>query len=47
MPYITVGKENTGTIDIYYEDFGASQLVVLIHHFSSRRRYPLNSTIER
>jgi len=33
MPYITVGKENSGSIDIYYEDFGAGQPIVLIHGF--------------
>ncbi len=33
MPYVTVGKENSGSIDIYYEDFGAGQPIVLIHGF--------------
>jgi pimeloyl-ACP methyl ester carboxylesterase len=33
MPYVTVGKENSASIDIYYEDFGSGQLVVLIHGF--------------
>jgi non-heme chloroperoxidase len=33
MPYITVGHENSTTIDIYYEDHGAGQPVVLIHGF--------------
>lgn len=33
MPYVTVGKENSGSIDIYYEDLGAGQPVVLIHGF--------------
>lgn len=33
MSYITVGKENSSTIDIYYEDHGAGQTVVLIHGF--------------
>lgn len=33
MSYVTVGKENSGTIDIYYEDHGAGQPVVLIHGF--------------
>jgi non-heme chloroperoxidase len=33
MPYVTVGKENSASIDIYYEDFGAGQPVVLIHGF--------------
>jgi non-heme chloroperoxidase len=31
MPYITVGKENSGSIDLYYEDHGAGKPVVLIH----------------
>jgi non-heme chloroperoxidase len=33
MPYVTVGKENSATIDIYYEDFGVGQPIVLIHGF--------------
>ncbi|MDP9026147.1 MAG: alpha/beta hydrolase [Actinomycetota bacterium] len=36
MPYITVGQENSGDIELYYEDQGAGQPVVLIHG------YPLN-----
>src|ERR1035437_8507295 len=31
MNYINVGKENSGNIDIYYEDHGAGKPVVLIH----------------
>jgi len=31
MSYITVGKENSGTVDLYYEDHGAGRPVVLIH----------------
>ncbi|PKL61621.1 MAG: alpha/beta hydrolase [Methanomicrobiales archaeon HGW-Methanomicrobiales-2] len=31
MSYITVGKENSGTIDLYYEDHGKGRPVVLIH----------------
>lgn len=31
MPYVTVGKENSGNIDLYYEDHGTGQPVVLIH----------------
>jgi len=31
MPYITVGQENSGTIDLYYEDHGSGEPVVLIH----------------
>jgi len=33
MPYVTVGKENSGNIDIYYEDHGAGNPVVLIHGY--------------
>jgi len=33
MPYITVGQENSANIEIYYEDLGAGQPVVLIHGF--------------
>ena len=31
MPYITVGEENSGNIDLYYEDHGAGRPVILIH----------------
>ncbi|HEV2254517.1 MAG TPA: alpha/beta hydrolase [Streptosporangiaceae bacterium] len=33
MPKITVGRENTTDIEIYYEDHGAGQPVVLIHGY--------------
>jgi non-heme chloroperoxidase len=33
MPYLTVGTENTGTVDLYYEDHGFGQPVVLIHGY--------------
>ncbi|SDU20791.1 alpha/beta fold hydrolase [Jiangella alkaliphila] len=33
MPYITVGTENSTTIDLYYEDHGTGQPVVLIHGY--------------
>src|SRR5258708_7339993 len=33
MPYITVGKENSGNIELYYEDHGSGQRVVLIHGY--------------
>jgi non-heme chloroperoxidase len=36
MSYVTVGKENSGYIELYYEDHGAGDPVVLIHG------YPLN-----
>ena len=37
MPHLTVGKENSGNIELYYEDLGSGQPVVLIHG------YPLNA----
>ena len=36
MPYVSVGKENSANIDLYYEDHGNGKPVVLIHG------YPLN-----
>src|ERR671929_1664946 len=36
MPRLTVGTENSGAIEIHYEDHGTGQPVVLIHG------YPLN-----
>jgi pimeloyl-ACP methyl ester carboxylesterase len=33
MPFITVGKENSSGIDLYYEDHGAGKPVVLIHGY--------------
>ncbi len=33
MPYITVGKENSANIDLYYEDHGSGKPVVLIHGY--------------
>ena len=36
MPYVTVGKENASDIELYYEDHGSGEPVVLIHG------YPLN-----
>ena len=31
MPYITVGKENSAPIELYYEEHAAGRPVVLIH----------------
>ena len=33
MPFINVGKENSGNIDLYYEDHGSGKPVVLIHGY--------------
>jgi non-heme chloroperoxidase len=33
MAYVTVGHENSATIDIYYEDHGRGRPVVLVHGF--------------
>jgi len=33
MPYIKVGQENSGSIELFYEDHGAGRPVVLIHGY--------------
>src|SRR5580704_17159629 len=33
MPYVIVGKENSGDIELHYEDHGSGQPVVLIHGY--------------
>jgi len=33
MPYLPVGKENSGNIELYYEDHGSGKPVVLIHGY--------------
>ena len=33
MPYVAVGKENSGDIELYYEDHGSGIPVVLIHGY--------------
>ncbi len=38
MPYVQVGKENSTPINLYYEDHGSGQPVVLVHG------YPLSGT---
>jgi non-heme chloroperoxidase len=37
MPFVTVGQENSGSVELYYEDHGSGAPVVLIHG------YPLSS----
>jgi non-heme chloroperoxidase len=38
MPYIAVAEDNSGPIDLYYEDHGAGPAVVLAHGFPSSSR---------
>ncbi len=33
MPYVNVGKENSGDIELYYEDHGSGDPVILIHGY--------------
>ena len=33
MPYLKVGQENTGSIQLHYEDYGSGTPVVLIHGY--------------
>ena len=33
MPFVTVGRENSGAIQIHYEDHGSGAPVVLIHGY--------------
>lgn len=33
MSYVTVGKENSSNIDLYYEDHGNGQPIILIHGY--------------
>jgi non-heme chloroperoxidase len=33
MPYVSIGNENSGSIDLYYEDHGSGPPVVLIHGY--------------
>ena len=33
MPYVKVGEENSGAIELYYEDHGSGRPVVLIHGY--------------
>ena len=38
MPTVTVGQENNTAIEIYYEDHGVGQPVVLIHGYPASGR---------
>lgn len=33
MPYVTVGKENSAAIELYYEDHGSGKPVIFIHGY--------------
>jgi non-heme chloroperoxidase len=33
MPYVTVGKENSGSVELYYEDHGSGKPIILIHGY--------------
>jgi non-heme chloroperoxidase len=33
MPYVSVGKENSGNVELYYEDHGSEKPIVLIHGY--------------
>src|SRR5689334_7707949 len=33
MPYVAVGKENSADIELYYEDHGSGNPIVLIHGY--------------
>lgn len=33
MPYVRIGKENSTDIELYYEDHGSGQAVILIHGY--------------
>jgi non-heme chloroperoxidase len=41
MPYVTVDKENSATVELYYEDHGSGKPVILIHG------YPLSGALGR
>jgi pimeloyl-ACP methyl ester carboxylesterase len=34
MPFVTVGRENSAAIRIYYEDHGSGSPVVLVHGYA-------------
>jgi hypothetical protein len=34
MPFVTVGRENSAAIRIYYEDHGSGPPVVLVHGYA-------------
>ena len=35
MPFVTVGRENSAAIQIYFEDHGSGSPVVLLHGYVS------------
>jgi hypothetical protein len=53
MPHIKVGQENSGSIELYYEDHGSGRPVVLIHGYrlsgpgDADRVLPLDKTAQR
>jgi non-heme chloroperoxidase len=52
MPYVTVGKENAGDIDLYYGDHGSGQPVIPIHGplsgaSSEKQLHQLNPSLRR
>ena len=38
MPFVTVGRENSASIRIYYEDHGSGSPVVLVHGYALNGR---------
>jgi non-heme chloroperoxidase len=39
MPFVTVGKENSGSVDLYYEDHGSGKPVFLIQGYPVRGEF--------
>jgi hypothetical protein len=44
MPYVTVGEENSGPIDLYYEDHVSGPPVVLTHGYGAHAAAPSGIT---